>query len=168
MGYVHDTAMTMFLMPADGHYVTGTWSDAAGSTANTIAKSKAAAAETATITFALPMLANTVALKGTSIASVEIDYEILTAAATSMTLTMNKVTRGADTAGFTVAAITGTQTLTPASTAATVAKHRDKFTITTPAYIGNNELYLFKCVAVCATTTALTIFGVNVNYTLRV
>ena len=32
-GYVHDTSMSVIYGPSDGHYVTGTWSDAAGAVA---------------------------------------------------------------------------------------------------------------------------------------
>lgn len=168
MGYVHDTSMAQYIPPTLMHYVTGTWTDAAGQVANTIVKQKSAAAETTTITVPLIVPANAAALKGAMIASVEFDYEIRTSAATSVTLTVNKVTRGADGADATVTAITGTQLLTPATTAATVDEHKDKFTITTPAYIDNDEYYLLKVVAVCAAGTVLEVLGATVNYTLRV
>ena len=168
MGYVHDTAMSQYLSPTCFHFVTGTWTQAAGQVAGTIVMIKAAAAETSVINVPLLVPSNSVALKGSMIASIEVDYEIRTAAATSMTITLNKVTRGADTAVAVVAAITGTQTLTPATTAATVDQHKDKFTITTPAYIDNDEYYLLKISAVCAATTVLEFLGAVVNYTLRV
>ena len=168
MGYVHDTNMSQFISPGMMHFVTGTWSDAAGAVAGTIAKAKAAAAETAVINIPVVIPSNAVALKGAQLESVEVDYQIQTTAATSITLTMNKVTRGSDTNGLTVAAITGTQTLTPAASAATVAKHRDKFTITTPAYIDNDEYYLLVMTAVCAAGTVLHINSAVANFTLRV
>lgn len=167
MGYVHDTAMAQYISPNMMNFVTGTWTDAAGQVANTIVKIKSAAAETSTITVPLVVPSNSVALKGSMIASVELDYEIRTSAATSITLTMNKVTRGADTAVAVVTAVTGTQLLTPASTAATVDQHKDKFTVTTPAYIDNDEYYLLKVVAVCAAGTVLEILGATINYTFR-
>lgn len=168
MGYVHDTAMSQYIPPNAMNFVTGTWTDAAGQVANTIVKIKSAAAETTTITVPLLVPGNSVALKGAMINSIEIDYEIRTSAATSVTLTCNKITRGADTAVAVVSAITGTQTLTAATTAATVDQHKDKFTITTPAYIDNDEYYVLKVVAVCAAGTVLEILGATVNYTLRV
>lgn len=167
MGYVHDTAMSFFIPPGAGHYVTGTWADAAGTVAGTIAKAKAAAAETTVINIPIMLPQNSVALKGSALASVEIDYQIQTSALTSFTLTMNKVTRGLDTVGLTVAAVTGTQTLVPATTAATVAKHKDKFAITTPAYLLNTEEYLLVVTAVCAAGSVLHILGAVANYTLR-
>lgn len=168
MGYLHDTQMSLYLPPSIGHYVTGTWSDAAGQVAGTIVKKKAAAAETATIHIPIMIPGNAAAFKGCMINSIELDYEILAAAATSMTLSLSKVTRGADGADAVVAAVTGTQLLTPATTAATIDEHKDKFTVTTPAYIDNDECYLLKVVAVCAATTVLDILGATVNYTMRV
>ena len=168
MGYVHDTAMSIYIPPTMGHYVTGTWTDAAGQVAGTIVKIKAAAAETSTIHIPLMVPSNSVALKGCKIASVELDYEIRTSAATSITLSVSKVTRGADGADATVSSVTGTQTLTPSTTAASVDEHKDKFTITTPAYIDNDEYYLLKVVAICAAGTIVEILGATVNYTLRV
>lgn len=167
MGYVHDTAMSQYVPPSAMNFVTGTWTDAAGQVAGTIVKIKSAAAETTTINVPLLVPSNSAVLKGSKIASVEIDYEIRTSAATSVTLSINKVTRGADTAVAVVTAITGTQTLTPATTAATVDQHKDKFTITTPAYIDNDEYYLLKVSAVCAAGTVLEILGATVNYTFR-
>lgn len=167
MGYVHDTAMSLYVPPNAMNFVTGTWADAAGQVAGTIVKIKTAGAETTTINVPLFVPSNSVALKGSKIASIEIDYEIRTSAATSVTLAVNKVTRGADGAVAVVAAVTGTQTLTPATTAATVDQHRDKFTITTPAYIDNDEYYLLKVTAVCAAGTVLEILGATINYTAR-
>ena len=167
MGYVHDTAMSQHIPPNAMSFVTGTWSDSAGQVANTISKIKAAAAETTVITVPVMIPSNSVALKGAMLNSIEIDYEIRTSAATSVTLTVNKITRGVDTAVAVVTAITGTQTLTPATTAATVDQHRDKFTITTPAYIDNDEYYVLKMSAVCAAGTVLEILSATANFTLR-
>lgn len=167
MGYVHDTAMSQFVPPNAMNFVTGTWADAAGQVANTVVKIKTAGAETTTITVPLIVPGNAAAQKGSKIASIELDYEIRTAAATSVTLTCNKVTRGADTAVAVVSSVTGTQLLTAATTAATVDQHRDKFTITTPAYIDNDENYFLKVTAVCAAGTVLEILGATINYTAR-
>ena len=84
MGYVHDTAMSLFVPPNAMNYVTGTWADAAGQVANTVVKIKTAGAETTTITVPLIVPGNAAAQKGSKIASIEIDYEIRTAAATSV------------------------------------------------------------------------------------
>lgn len=168
MGYVHDTAMSQYIPPTDFHCVTGTWTEVAGQVAGTICKHKAAAAETATINIPIDLPSNSIAQKGAQLVSVEVDYEVLVAAATSITLSIVKVTRGAEGAVAVVSAPAGTQTLTPATTAATVDQHKDKFTLTTPAWIDNDEYYFLKMVAVCAATTQLDLLAAVANYTLRV
>jgi CheY-specific phosphatase CheX len=166
-GYVHDTAMSQMIPCTAGHYVTGTWTQAAGSVSGTIAMSKAAAAETATINIPVMIPSNSVGLKGSYFKSIEVDYEIATAAATSVTATMNKITRGTDTNGLTVAAVTVTQDLTAATTAATVAKHKLTVTITTPAWIANTEYYLLVITLVAAATTAFKLNSAVANFTER-
>ena len=66
-----------------------------------------------------------------------------------------------------VSAPAGTQLLLPASTAATVDQHLDKFTLTTPAWILNTEYYFLKVVAVCPATTQIDLLGAVANYTFR-
>ncbi len=91
----------------------------------TICRHKAATAETATVNIPIIIPSNSVAGKGALLKSVEVDYEIQAAACTSVTLSIVKVVRGADTAVAVVSAPAGTQTLTPATTAATVEQHKD-------------------------------------------
>jgi hypothetical protein len=167
MGYVHDTQMSQYIPPNLAHCITGTWTDVAGQVAGTIARHKAAAAETTTINIPIILPSNAAALKGALLKSVEVDYEVLVLAATSVTLSIVKVVRGADTAVAVVSAPAGAQLLTAATTAANMDQHRDKFTLTTPAYIDNDEYYFLKIVAVCAATTQLDLLGAVANFTLR-
>ena len=167
-GYVHDTAMCQMIPCTACHYVTGTWTMAAGSVSGTIAMSKAAAAETAVINIPIMVPSNSVALKGSYIKSIEVDYEIATAAATSVTASMNKVTRGTDTNGLTVAAVTVTQDLTAATAAASAAKHKLTVTLTTPAWIANTEYYLLVLTCVFAATSAFKIESAVANFTERI
>lgn len=155
MGYVHDSHMAQYIPPNSMHCVTGTWTDIAGQVAGTIVRHKAATAETATINVPIMVPSNSVALKGSRLKYVEIDYEILVAACTSWTMSLVKVVRGADTAVAVVSAPAGTQLLTAATTAATVDQHRDRFTLTTPAWIDDDEYYFLKIVAVAAATTQI-------------
>ena len=164
---INNTHFSQYIPPNLAHCVTGTWTDVAGQVAGTIVRHKAAAAETATINIPLIIPSNSVALQGAKLASVEVDYEILVAACTSWTMSLVKVTRGVDTAVAVVSAPAGTQLLTPATTAATVDQHRDKFTLTTPAWIDDDEYYFLKIVAVAATTTQIDILGAVVTYTFK-
>ena len=168
MGYVHDTAMSQFIPPTAIHYVTGTWADAAGVIAGMIVKRKTANAETSVINIPIMIPQNSVALKGSYLKSVEIDYEIRTAACTTLTATLSKVVRGADGAIAVVTNPAVTQDLTAATDAADVDQHKLTVTVTTPFWIDNDEYYLLVITAVCALTTVFEVLGAVVNYTLRV
>ncbi len=167
MGYVHDTHMAQYVPPNQMHCVTGTWTDIAGQVAGTIVRHKAATAETSTINVPITIPSNSSALKGSLLKYVEIDYEILVAACTSWTMSIVKVVRGADTAVAVVSAPAGTQLLTAATTAATVDQHRDRFTLTTPVYIDDDEYYFLKIVAIAAATTQIDLLGAVAYFTER-
>lgn len=167
MGYVHDTKMQQYIPPTAMHYITGTWADAAGNVAHTIVKQKTAAAETSTVTVPCLVPGNEVDLKGSMINSVEVDYEILTSAATSITATVWKIARGIDDAVAVATAVTATQDLTAATDAASVDQHRLTITITTPEYIDDDDYWFVELACVCAAGTVLEFLGAQVNYTLR-
>lgn len=168
MGYVHDTAMSQWIPPASFHYKTGTWASDAGNVAGTIVQQKTAGAETTVVTIPMIIPCNSVAQKGAKLATIEIDYEILTAAATSITAAVNMVTRGVDGAVAVVTSVAATQDLTAATDAADVDQHKLTVTITTPAWIDDDEYYLVQLTCVCAGTTVLEFLGATANYTLRI
>ena len=167
MGYVHDTHMSQFIPPTLFHPVTGTFTEVAGQTTGTIVLHRAAANETSVITIPIVIPSNSSALKGSKLASIEVDYEILVAEPTSMTWTLNKVTRGADGADATVAPITKTNTVADAS-AKTVNEHKQTITITTPAWTDNDEYYLLELSMVAGAGGNTSDFlGAVANYTFR-
>ena len=168
MGYVHDTAMSQYIPPNVMHCVTGTWTDIAGQVAGTIVRHKAAAAETSIVNIPILLPSNSVALKGSYLKSVEIDYEVLVAACTSVTAALAKVVRGADTAVAVVSAPACTQDLVAATTAATVDQHKLIVTITTPEWIDNDAYYFLKLTVVSALTTTFDLLAAVANFTLRV
>ncbi len=168
MGYVHDTASAKFIPPNLFHYVTGTWTDAAGAVPGTICKHKAAGAETAVVTIPIVIPSNSVALKGAKLTSIEVDYELLAAGATSVTPVLNKVTRGIEGAVAVVAAVTQTMNLVAGTSAATENQHKMIVTLTTPAWIDNDEYYLLQLSFVCGGVVTIDVLGAVANYTLRV
>lgn len=169
MGYVHDTHMAQVIPPDAMHFVTGTWADAVGAVAGTIAKHKTAANETSTVNVPILIPSNSSAEKGSQLVSIEFDYEILGAAVTSVTPTLNKVTRGADTAVAVVAVVTQTMNLVAAGSAASQDQHKMIVTLTTPAWIANTEYYLLKVAFVAGAGGAtIDVLGAVANYTLRV
>lgn len=168
MGYVHDTGMSQFIPVNTFNFVTGTWVDAAGNVAGTVVKQKTAGAETTVVTVPVLLPSNSGGQKGSYLKSIVVDYEILTSAATSITAALGKVTRGADGAVAVVAATTITQDLTAATDAADVDQHALTVTLTTPAWIDNDEYYLLQLTCICAAGTVLEFLGAVANYTLRV
>ncbi|MFA5810681.1 MAG: hypothetical protein WC935_10185, partial [Thermoleophilia bacterium] len=142
MGYVHDTAMSQFIPPTAMHCVTGTWTYVAGQVAGTIVRHKAAAAETSIVNIPIQIPSNSVALKGSYLKSIEIDYEVLIAACTSVTAALAKVVRGIDGAVAVVSAPAVTQDLTAATDAADVDQHKLIVTVTTPEWIDNDAYFM--------------------------
>lgn len=167
MGYLHDTHMSQYIPPTAFHCVTGTYTDAAGAVAGTIAKHRAAAASTGVINIPIIVPSNSVALKGAYLKSVEVDYELLLAGATSVTASMNKITRGADTAVAVVTAVTVTQDLAAGVAAATQDQHKLTVTVTTPFWIDNDEEVLLVLTIVCGATVTVDLLGAVANFTER-
>lgn len=167
MSPIHDTHMSQYIPPTLFHCVTGTWVYDAGNVAGTIVTQKAAAAETTVVSIPITLPSNSVALKGSLLKSIEVDYEILTAAATSITAVLHKITRGADTAVAVVTTQASTQDLTAATAAATVDQHKLTVTVTVPPWIDNDEEFILELTCVCALTTVLEFLGAVVNYTAR-
>jgi hypothetical protein len=160
--------MSQFIPCTLFHFSTGTITEIAGQTAGTIVEHRAAANQTTLITIPICIPSNSVALKGSKLASIELDYEILTAEPTSLTWTLNKVTRRADGADATVASVTQTASLA-AATAKAVNEHKQVITIATPAWIDNDEYYLLQCSMVAGAGGNTTDFLAAVaNFTLRV
>ena len=170
MGYVHDTAMAQYIPPTLFHFVSATavFTHAAGAVTDTIAINRAVATEATTINVPIVIPSNSVASKGAKLTSIEIDYEIFTAAATAMTALIYKVTRGADLAVAVVSsAIPFTQT--PVTTVADdVDQHKLILTITTPTWLDNDEYYLVELTLDAAATTTAKFYGAVANFTLRV
>jgi hypothetical protein len=140
---VHDTHMAQYIPCTLFHFSTGTITEIAGQTTGTIVEHRAAANQTTLITIPIIIPSNSVALKGSYLKSIEIDYEILVAEPTSLTWTINKVTRGADGVDATVDSQAYTAALS-AATGKAVNEHKEVLTITTPFWIDNDEYVLVE------------------------
>ena|SRR3990167_2542928 len=169
-GYVHDTAMSQYIPPTAFHYVTGTWTLAAGAVTDTIALHVAAADQTCTVNIPITVPSNSVAQKGAYLKSVEIDYEILIAACDAVSAVVNLVTRGADEAVAVVAAQTFTYDAghDTAAERDDLDQHRMTLTITTPFWIDNDQYVLVELTFDQAATTTIDLLGAVANFTLRV
>ncbi len=164
---IHNTHFAQYIPPTEIHYVTGTWSDAAGVVAGTIVKKKTAGAETGVVTVPVCIPSNSVALQGAKLVSIELDYELIDAVATSVTAVLHKIVRGADTAVAVASHPTITQDLVADAGAATQDQHRLKVTLSTPVWIDDDEYYLCEFSFVCAGVVVVDILAAVVNFTLR-
>ena len=165
---VHNTHMSQFIPPTAFHFSTATMTQVAGSVAGTIAMNRAAANQTSLITIPIVVPGNSVALQGAKLVSVEVDYENFTAEATSLTWTLNKVTRGVDTAVAVVAAVTKTDAIAAADSHS-VDQHKQVITITTPEWVDNDVYYLLEISLVAGAGGCTQHFlGAVANFTLRV
>lgn len=170
---IHNTHASQFIPWTAITPITGTWTEVAGQVAGTMCKHKAATAETAIVYIPIVLPSDSgvnaagVPTKGSLLASVEVDYEVLVSACTSVTGAITKVKRGADGAVAVVSTITTTQDLTAATDAADVDQHKLTISITTPAYIENDEYYICTMTFVAAAGTTLDVLGAVANYTHR-
>ena len=164
---VHNTHFAQYIPPTVFHPVTGTFTWTAGQVAGTIAMHRAAADQTSVITIPITIPGNSVALQGAKLTSIEVDYENLVAEATSFTWTLNKVTRGADTAVAVVAAVTKTDAIAAADSHS-VDQHKQVITITTPEWVDNDVYYLLQISIVAGAGGGTQDFlGAVANFTLR-
>jgi hypothetical protein len=164
---IHNTHFSQYIPPTLFHPVTGTFTWTAGAVAGTIAMNRAAANETSVITIPIIVPSNSIALQGVKLASIEVDYENFTAEQTSLTWTLNKVTRGIDTAVAVVAAVTKTDAIAAADSHS-VEQNKQVITITTPAWVDNDVYYLLEISIVAgAGGGTMKLYGAVANFTLR-
>ena len=175
MGYVHDTAMSQFVPPTAFAYSAGTW--AMGVSSNVWSLDRTAGDASFTIYMPVPVPSNSVALKGAYLESVELMYSIATAAADdfvaatcALYLDTLQATAASGSGTINTAAIcTGTLD-TGHDTAAelkAIDEHRLVWSLTTAAWIDNDQAYHLEAVVEAAAGTVFKVFCGIVNYTLR-
>jgi len=167
MGYVHDAGFAQFIPVQLMSGATGTYTIAAGAVSGTLAFHRAAAASTGIITIPILLPGNSGASKGSLLRSIEVDYELLLAGATSITAALAKVTRGVEGAVAVVSAVTVTQDLAAAVAAATQEQHRLVVTLTNPEWISSNVYYFLNLTCVCGATVTIDVLGAIANYTFK-
>ena len=168
---VNNTHMSQFIPPDACHYVTGTWTDAAGAIAGSIAKSKAAADNTGVVSIPITIPQNSIALQGSKLVSIDVWWECLTAAMDAVTAAINKMVLPADTAAFAAAVVVAFAYDVGHDTAAerlTLEQHKMTLTPTTPVFLDDDDLIIVQLSMDAAATSAVTFFGARANFTLRV
>jgi len=126
--------------------------------------------QTSIVTIPIMLPSNSVALKGSYIRTIEIDYEIVDAPLTSVTAAVNKVTRGADGADAVVAAQTFTYDSGHDTAEERVEQdtHKMVLTLDTPIWIDNDEYLLVALTCDQAGDNGvIQFFSATANYTER-
>ena len=168
MGFTMDKDAAQFIPPGCIIKTAGTWTPSVATNVYQDVRTAAAA----TFNLIIPVLApsNQGPLKGSKLLSVELIYKVATAALTSVT-TVELEKEVIDSAG----AVTGAAvTVSINSAEDTTAKrkatgnHRVTVTLSTPAFIDNDELYLLYVTFDAGATTAVTLYGAIANYELRI
>lgn len=171
MGYVHDTHMHQWIPCTACHAVTGTWTLAAGAVANTIAKHKAAGAETAIVTIPITLPMNDGPEKGAYLVSVDVYFEQLAAVTTSTDALIHRATLPINGAPIgTVESLafsydTGNDT---AGERLVQDQHTMTLTLTTPVWVEEDQLIQVQLTFVCGGAVTLDILGARANYTYRI
>lgn len=170
MGYVHDTAMDFWVDFTQFSHNSGTWTMTVGPVANTymIRRSDSAATSITRIPIVVPQ--NSVAQKGSYLKSIDIWFEYLTAAPTSMDCLIWKNVLPADTAAIAAASAVAFSYDTGHDTAGerdNVDQHKMTLTLTTPVWLDDDDLFFVEFTSVNAATTKLDFYGARVNVTLR-
>lgn len=171
MGYVNDTHMHDWIPPTQIHCVTGTWTFTAGQVANTIARHKAAAAQTTVVTIPLTLPMNDGPEKGAYLESVDVYFEQIGAAVTSTDALIHLVTLPADGAAIGAPESQAFSYDTGNDTAAERLdqdQHTMTLTLTTPIWIEDDQVVQVQLTIVCGGVVTLDIIGARANYTLRI
>jgi len=167
---MHDTHEHKWIPPTKFHLVTGTWTMTAGAVANTIAMSRAQADASTTITIPVDVPMNDGPDKGACLISIDVYWEVLTAAADAVDALIHKVTLP-----VTGAAIGAPESLAfaydtghdTAGERLTLDQHSMTLTLTTPLWVEDDVVVQVQVIINAAATSDITLFGARANYTYR-
>lgn len=140
-GYVHDTACAIRLSAELSQFSAGTWTHTVASNIWYLRRTAGASAPVLKIPVAT-ILQNSVAQKGTYLKSIDLWYEIGTAAATAITPVIQKQTLPADNSAY---GAPSAQTFTydtghdSASERLAVQKHKMTLTLSTPLWLDDDD-----------------------------
>jgi hypothetical protein len=169
MGYVHDTAMSMIITPAQFQNSAGTWT--ATNASNAWYLRRTAANATWVTKIPIPLLQNSVALKGSKLVSIDLYYEISTEAMDSVAAVLYKQTAPADGASFPAGTAITTSYDAGHDSAAErydVDQHKMTLTVTTPEWVDDDDVYYIEVSGDGNTNGLFDWYYARANFTLRV
>lgn len=167
MGYVHDNVQIIVPFTEFAHSA-GTWT---ATVASNVWYNRRTAADAGATTYiplgGVPQRDG--AVKGAKLTSVDVHFRIVTAALDAMEAHLYKATMGADGALLTVAEVTTTYDTghDAAAERIDVDEHKMTLTVTTPAYLEDNEMLFVEIVWDGSATGVIDEFYAVGNWTLR-
>lgn len=167
MGYVHDTGMSLFIGPERAQFSAGTWADAAAS--NVWSKNRTAADAAFTIKIPIPLPGNSAALKGCKLTSVDIWWDVDTAAMDALSAALYKMSLPASGSAPTAAAVTTAYDAAhdTAGERLTAADHKLTLTVTAPEWIDEDAVYYVELTGDAAAASVFKYYGARAFFTLR-
>ncbi len=167
MGYVHDTAMSQFIDPAEFQNSAGTWT--ATNAANMWYLRRTAANATWVTKIPIKIPQNSAALKGSKLVSIDLFFDITVEAMDSVAAVLYKGTLPADGAAMTTAAVTTTYDTghDAAGERIDVDQHKMTLTITTPAWLDDDDCYYVEVSGDGGVNGLFDWYGARANFTLR-
>lgn len=168
MGYVNLTDICQFIPPATIQKTLGTWTPAVSADVVSEVRSAADAAFDLLIPLALP--GSQVGLQAAKLQSVDVWYKIATVAADDFAVVeLDRIGLNADTVAISGSnpAISLDAAHDTAAKRKALGSHKMTVTLTTPVFIEKNSVYALHLSVDAAATTVFTLYGAQVNYTLR-
>lgn len=170
-GYVHDTSMSLFIPPTDILKTAGAWTDTEGPVADTYMQRRTAADATFILVIPICPPQNSVAQKGSYLKSLDIWWEVTTAAMDALTFSgLFRAVLPANGAAFaapTSEAVTADTAHDSAAERLTLDQHKATLTLTTPLWLDDDD-YVYNVITCDAALTSIfDLYGARTNFTLR-
>jgi hypothetical protein len=165
---IHDTHFSQKIPLSVITPTVGTWAMTVASNVWTLNKN--AADDTSVLLIPIHLPQNSVALKGSKLASVDLWYSVGTAACDAVDAVLQKITLPANGGSAPSVSTVTTSYDTGHDTAAeryAVAVHKLTLTITTPPWMDDDEIYYVELTVNAAATSVVKLFAARANFTLR-
>jgi hypothetical protein len=168
MGYVHDTAMSQVIDPAEFQHSAGTWTQTNAANMWYLRRTAADVNFVSKIPIKIPQ--NSVALKGSKLVSVQLFYDVTVGALTTLGAALYKATLPADGAAMATALVATSYDTghDAAGERVDVDQHKMTLTLTTPAWLDDDDLYYVEVTVDPAANSVFDWYAARANFTLRV
>jgi hypothetical protein len=161
--------MSQFISPADVLFSAGTWTDTQA--VNVWSANRTAADVAFNIYIPIKIPQNSVALKGSKLVSIDIFWVVTTTALDSLAAAIYQATlpaNGAAHAAPTAVTFTYDTGHDAAAERLTLDEHKMTLTITTPAWLDDDDVYFVEIQADPAIGSVFKFHGARANFTFRV